>query len=169
MLINIIFYKRYEEIFYNRKIFCFIIFINLVYLLNYNFFQSQILSILFLISLVDIYKKIIPNELIVILFILSLSRINLALYLDDLIAILLILSFFLISVYKKSIGMGDIKLLTMVYFLNGSTLLFKLIFNMSIMLFIISIFIFIKSKNHKQTIPLAPILLFAYFLSMGGL
>ncbi|MFL8887808.1 prepilin peptidase [Helcococcus kunzii] len=119
------------------------------------------------ISIIDIKKKIIPNEFLIILLPFTLLNIDFSFNVFKLLSIIFIIILILISHFTQIIGMGDVKLLSILYLIKGVYFMHAFFINISIVLFIFSLILVIKSKSTKKSFALAPIILLSYILTIN--
>lgn len=159
-------YLDYLKIEKDKFLSLFIFLSPLLFFFSYGYFDYQILSILSILAVIDYKLKIIPNELVVILLLLSLCNYGQRVQFSfEIIYSFITLSILLIiSLLNGSVGMGDIKLFTVILMIKGGEFFIRLIFIMSLELFIFAIFLLFNKKKLKDTIPLVPIIFLAYIL-----
>lgn len=124
------------------------------------------------ISVIDICEYKIPNELNISLLLagLYLKLINHELLIkkfgiEDLITISFIIILFIISLISSSIGLGDVKLLVVLYLITDGAYFINMIFILSLLVFIFAIFSLIKNKDRKTKLPLAPFIYFSILIN----
>ncbi|QUY64382.1 prepilin peptidase [Helcococcus kunzii] len=141
--------------------------ISLLFYIFYNKIEYFILSVMLNISIIDIKKKIIPNEFLIILLPFTLLNIDFSFNVFKLLSIIFIIILILISHFTQIIGMGDVKLLSILYLIKGVYFMHAFFINISIVLFIFSLILVIKSKSTKKSFALAPIILLSYILTIN--
>lgn len=148
-----------------RKYFVLFFFNSLGFIFVKSFFDIYVLSLLFIISLIDIRYKIIPNSFVFLLASLIVFKdIRFEIKFEDLMSIFSVIFLFLISIFTDSLGMGDVKLLFVIFILKGSNFYNNLLINLSIILFFVSIKLIIEEKTMNRVIPMAPFIYFSYYL-----
>lgn len=125
------------------------------------------------IAYIDYKKKIIPNTMIIFLFILvlvlNLWKWDIGYTLSTTISFFVIgvISFVLHIISKNSIGMGDVKLLTVTAALFGINYTISLLFVTFVLCSILGIILLaVFKKERKQTIAFAPVLLLGFLISV---
>lgn len=165
MIISIFSYSRYKKEFPIDSFYSMLI-INLIFYLMYDRVDYYILSILLIISAIDYKKKIIPNDLLIVLLPLVFINIDTSFNFQKIIIIFFIILLIIISQYTQILGMGDVKLLIILYLIKGQNFINLLILHLSILLFTYSIYLLIKTKSTKQSFALGPLILLSYILSI---
>lgn len=166
MIISILTYNKFKEEMEKRNLYLLLIISSLFYIF-YNKIEYFILSVMLNISIIDIKKKIIPNEFLIILLPFTLLNIDLSFNVFKLLNIIFIIILILISHFTQIIGMGDVKLLSILYLIKGVYFMHAFFINISIVLFIFSLILIIKSKSTKKSFALAPIILLSYILTIN--
>lgn len=130
-------------------------------------------SILFAISLIDLFESKIPNEL-------SLSLLTVGLWLkllngekffdfnnfESFAIIFFILILLVISISSGSIGLGDVKLFAVLLLIMKPIFLLNMIFILSFIIFLYSGALLIKTRDRKAKFPLAPFIYCSFLLNM---
>lgn len=166
MIISILTYNKFKEEMEKRNLYLLLI-ISLLFYIFYNKIEYFILSVMLNISIIDIKKKIIPNEFLIILLPFTLLNIDFSFNIFKLLSIIFIFILILISHFTEIIGMGDVKLLSILYLIKGVYFMHAFFINISIVLFIFSLILVIKSKSTKKSFALAPIILLSYILTIN--
>ncbi|MFL8969351.1 prepilin peptidase [Helcococcus kunzii] len=166
MIISILTYNKLKEEMEKRNLYLLLI-ISLLFYIFYNKIEYFILSVMLNISIIDIKKKIIPNEFLIILLPFTLINIDFSFNVFKLLSIIFIIILILISHFTQIIGMGDVKLLSILYLIKGVYFMHAFFINISIVLFIFSLILVIKSKSTKKSFALAPIILLSYILTIN--
>ncbi|WP_419773141.1 prepilin peptidase [Helcococcus kunzii] len=166
MIISILTYNKLKEEMEKRNLYLLLI-ISLLFYIFYNKIEYFILSVMLNISIIDIKKKIIPNEFLIILLPFTLLDIDFSFNVFKLLSIIFIIILILISHFTQIIGMGDVKLLSILYLIKGVYFMHAFFINISIVLFIFSLILVIKSKSTKKSFALAPIILLSYILTIN--
>ncbi|EHR35476.1 prepilin peptidase [Helcococcus kunzii] len=166
MIISILTYNKFKEEMEKRNLYLLLI-ISLLFYIFYNKIEYFILSVMLNISIIDIKKKIIPNEFLIILLPFTLLNIDFSFNVFKLLSIIFIIILILISHFTQIIGMGDVKLLSILYLIKGVYFMHAFFINISIVLFIFSLILVIKSKSTKKSFALAPIILLSYILTIN--
>ncbi|MFL8951766.1 prepilin peptidase [Helcococcus kunzii] len=166
MIISILTYNKLKEEMEKRNLYLLLI-ISLLFYIFYNKIEYFILSVMLNISIIDIKKKIIPNEFLIILLPFTLLNIDFSFNVFKLLSIIFIIILILISHFTQIIGMGDVKLLSILYLIKGVYFMHAFFINISIVLFIFSLILVIKSKSTKKSFALAPIILLSYILTIN--
>lgn len=166
MIISILTYNKFKEEMEKRNLYLLLI-ISLLFYIFYNKIEYFILSVMLNISIIDIKKKIIPNEFLIILLPFTLLDIDFSFNVFKLLSIIFIIILILISHFTQIIGMGDVKLLSILYLIKGVYFMHAFFINISIVLFIFSLILVIKSKSTKKSFALAPIILLSYILTIN--
>lgn len=133
-------------------------------LARYDIQNYIVFSTLLLVSIIDIHDKIIPNKYVIFLILISIPSLNISISLDFFVAVFIILLTCIVSIMNGSIGMGDVKLFIALWLNLSSSRFIYLFFLISIILFIVSMYLLFKSKNFKIEIPLAPVITLAFIL-----
>lgn len=165
MINSILFYKymKNEKYIKANSILLFLILINIISLNFFSIDYHLILSILLIGSIIDIKTYKIPNYISFSILLIGLMTINYNMEINFIMSFIIIIFLFFFSYFKKSIGMGDIKLFISLLTYLGGEYFVLLIFVISIFLFFFSIYIILKKSDLKQ-IPLVPFITISYIL-----
>lgn len=145
-------------------------FLSLVFI--YRIDLLLISPIFFAIGFIDLIEYKIPNDLnisllLVGLFIRFISKQDIFLYQKfELIFMgLFLLVLFLISYKKDLVGFGDVKNFMALSMIKNPHNFINLLFYLSILLFLTSIVILLKTRDKKSKLPLGPIIFISYILN----
>lgn len=165
MLLTIIFKKYLDENFHiSKNIFYFQLLITFLFYILYPTKDYFILSILLIISIIDIKEYIIPNFLILLLMSIKILDINNNTLKPDFIPLIFLSFLFILSMMDLGIGMGDVKLLFAIFIVKGGVFLIQLLLVLSIIIFLVGIYLLIIKKEKSYKFPLGPFILLSFLL-----
>lgn len=165
MILTIIFKKYLDENFYiSKKIFYFQLLISSLFYVLYPTKDYFILSILLIISIIDIKEYIIPNFLVLLLIPIKILDINQSDLKLDFIPMIFLSFLFVLSMMDLGLGMGDVKLLSAIFIVKGGVFLIQLLLVLSIIIFLVGIYFLIMKKEKSYKFPLGPFILLSYLL-----
>ncbi|WP_103981470.1 prepilin peptidase [Helcococcus massiliensis] len=165
MFLTIIFKKYLDENFYiSNKIFYFQLLISSLFYILYPAKDYFILSILLIISIIDIKEYIIPNFLVLLLIPIKILYINQSDLKLDFIPMIFLSFLFVLSMMDLGLGMGDVKLLSAIFIVKGGVFLIQLLLVLSIIIFLVGIYFLIMKKEKSYKFPLGPFILLSYLL-----
>lgn len=165
MILTIIFKKYLDENFYiSKKIFYFQLLISSLFYILYPVKDYFILSILLIISIIDIKEYIIPNFLVLLLISIKILDINQNALKLDFIPMIFLSFLFVLSMMDLGLGMGDVKLLFAILIVKGGVFLIQLLLILSIIIFLVGIYFLIMKKDKSYQFPLGPFILLSYLL-----
>lgn len=165
MFLTIIFKKYLDENFYmSKKIFYFQLLITFLFYILYPTKDYFILSILLIISIIDIKEYIIPNFLVLLLISIKILDINQSPLKLDFIPLIFLSFLFVLSMMDLGLGMGDVKLLSAIFIVKGGVFLIQLLLILSIIIFLTGIYFLVMKKEKSYKFPLGPFILLSYLL-----
>lgn len=165
MFLTIIFKKYLDENFYiSNKRFYFQLLISSLFYILYPAKDYFILSILLIISIIDIKEYIIPNFLVLLLIPIKILDINQSDLKLDFIPMIFLSFLFVLSMMDLGLGMGDVKLLSAIFIVKGGVFLIQLLLVLSIIIFLVGIYFLIMKKEKSYKFPLGPFILLSYLL-----
>lgn len=138
--------------------------ISIVIYVYFGFKDYIIISILINASVIDIKDRILPNFFIILLLLTAIQLKIPTITIYDIFTIIILIIMFIFSIKTGSIGMGDIKLFISLYILKGAIFFQSMLFLLSALIFIFSIFLFFKNRNIKSSFPLIPFISITYII-----
>lgn len=144
------------------------------YAFSKRIYISNLAFCLSIISIIDVEKRIIPNKLLLLALILFLPNVKITYNLSGFnliisaISLVFVLFLFLISIYDKGIGMGDVKFLFFTLVLLGPHKFIQSTIIMCFLTILTSIVLVITIKNKKANFPLGPIISISSLLVLIG-
>ncbi|WP_399523900.1 prepilin peptidase [uncultured Helcococcus sp.] len=148
----------------SKKIFYFQLLITFLFYILYPDIDYFILSILLIISIIDIKEYIIPNFLVFLLMSTKILDINYNTLKPDFIPLIFLSFLFILSMLDLGLGMGDVKLLSAIFIVKGGVFLIQLLLVLSIIIFLVGIYFLIMKKEKSYKFPLGPFILLSYLL-----
>ncbi len=131
-------------------------------------FQIFFLIFLIILSIYDIKTRRIPNKLIglfsIIILLVDFFTAPLTIPLKLLKAFLFFLIFYIVSIYTQGLGMGDVKLATLIGYYSG-IIHTSIIFITGSVLGILFYIVLCIYKRKDNKIPYAPFVTIGYFIS----